>query len=85
MDGLRKVPGNVPNPEMLRAHIGQPLTKVPDPFEKFESFAHYNNAKLREFLDSFGFEYEFTVLDTGNCINQGSSIRRCCLLMLKHR
>ena len=59
MDGFRKVPGNVPKQEMLEENLGMPLTKVPDPFEKYESFAHYNNAKLREFLDSFGFEYEF--------------------------
>ncbi len=59
MDGLRKVPGNVPNPDMLREHLGRPLTVVPDPFGKFESFGHHNNAMLRSFLDSFGFEYEF--------------------------
>lgn len=59
MDGLRKVPDNVPNQEMLKAHLGKPLTKIPDPFGKFESFAHHNNAMLREFLDRFGFEYEF--------------------------
>lgn len=59
MDGLRKVPGNVPNQEMLAQHIGKPLTQVPDPFGKFESFAHHNNAMLRDFLDRYGFEYEF--------------------------
>jgi lysyl-tRNA synthetase class 1 len=59
MDGLRKVPDNVPNQDMLRQHIGKPLTKVPDPFDKFESFGHHNNAMLRNFLDSFGFSYEF--------------------------
>jgi lysyl-tRNA synthetase class 1 len=59
MDGFRKVPDNVPNQDMLRGYLGKPLTQVPDPFEKFESFAHHNNAKLRAFLDSFGFEYEF--------------------------
>jgi lysyl-tRNA synthetase, class I len=59
MDGLRKVPTNVPNQEMLAQHLGKPLTKVPDPFEKYESFGHHNNAMLRGFLDSFGFEYEF--------------------------
>ncbi len=59
MDGLRKVPTNVPNREMLAGHLDQPLTKVPDPFGKFESFAHHNNAMLRDFLDRFGFEYEF--------------------------
>jgi len=59
MDGLRKVPDNVPNQEMLKAHLGKPLTKIPDPFGKFESFAHHNNAMLRAFLDRFGFDYEF--------------------------
>ncbi len=59
MDGLRKVPENVPNREKLAEFIGMPLTKVPDPFEKFESFAHHNNARLRSFLDAYGFEYEF--------------------------
>jgi lysyl-tRNA synthetase class 1 len=59
MDGLRKVPDNVPNKEMLTRHLGLPLTKIPDPFGKFESFAHHNNAMLRDFLDRFGFEYEF--------------------------
>lgn len=59
MDGLRKVPGNVPNKEMLEEHLGQPLTSIPDPFGTHESFAHHNNARLREFLDSFGFDYEF--------------------------
>ena len=59
MDGLRKVPDNVPNQAMLADYLGHPLTKVPDPFGKFESFAHHNNAMLREFLDRFGFDYEF--------------------------
>ncbi len=59
MDGLRKVPGNVPNQEMLLQHLGKPLTVVPDPFGKYESFGHHNNAMLRGFLDGFGFDYEF--------------------------
>ena len=59
MDGLRKVPDNVPNKEMLTQYLGKPLTQVPDPFGQYESFAHHNNARLREFLDRFGFEYEF--------------------------
>src|ERR1700741_2999738 len=58
MDGLRKVPDNVPNPEMLRQYLGMPLTRIPDPFGKFESFGHHNNAMLRRFLDGFGFDYE---------------------------
>jgi lysyl-tRNA synthetase class 1 len=59
MDGLRKVPENVPNQEMLGCFINHPLTSVPDPFEVHESFAHSNNAQLRSFLDQYGFEYEF--------------------------
>lgn len=59
MDGLRKVPGNVPKQDMLAQYIGKPLTSIPDPFEKYESFGHHNNARLREFLDTFGFEYDF--------------------------
>ena len=59
MDGLRKVPGNVPNLEMMQAYINQPLTKVPDPFGEYESFGGGNNARLRKFLDRFGFAYEF--------------------------
>ena len=59
MDGLRKVPDNVPNKELLQKHLHKPLTQVPDPFGTHESFGHHNNARLRAFLDSFGFEYEF--------------------------
>jgi len=59
MDGLRKVPTNVPNQEMLAKYLGMPLTKVPDPFGTHASFGHHNNAMLRDFLDDFGFEYEF--------------------------
>ncbi|MEM9013936.1 MAG: lysine--tRNA ligase [Pseudomonadota bacterium] len=59
MDGLRKVPPNVPNQEMMQAHLQMPLTKVPDPFGEYESFADHNNARLRAFLDKFGFEYDF--------------------------
>ncbi len=59
MDGMRKVPDNVPNQEMLKANLHRPLTRVPDPFGEYESFGHHNNAMLRRFLDTFGFEYEF--------------------------
>jgi lysyl-tRNA synthetase class 1 len=59
MDGMRKVPDNVPNTAMLREHLGKPLTQVPDPFGAYESFGHHNNAMLRRFLDQFGFDYEF--------------------------
>jgi lysyl-tRNA synthetase class 1 len=59
MDALRKVPDNVPNKEMMAQHLGKPLTKVPDPFGTHASFAEHNNARLRAFLDQFGFDYEF--------------------------
>ena len=59
LDGMRKVPGNVPNPEMLTEHLQRPLTDVPDPFGTHDSFGAHNNAKLNSFLDAFGFEYEF--------------------------
>ncbi len=59
LDGMRKVPDNVPNREMLLANVQKPLTSVPDPFGEYESFGHHNNAMLRRFLDTFGFEYEF--------------------------
>ena len=59
MDGLRKVPDNVPNRDMLAQHLGKPLTRIPDPFGTHDSFGAHNNARLRAFLDSFGFDYEF--------------------------
>jgi lysyl-tRNA synthetase class 1 len=69
MDGLRKVPDNVPNPDMLGRFIDYPLSRVPDPFGCCESFAHHNNDKLREFLDAFGFEYEF--MSATQCYESG--------------
>lgn len=69
LDGLRKVPDNVPNQAMLAEHLGKPLSRIPDPFEKFESFAAHNNAMLRDFLDRFGFEYEF--VSSSDCYNGG--------------
>ncbi len=60
MDGLRKVPDNVPNHALLEANLGKPLSRIPDPFNAgFGSFAAHNNAMLRAFLDRFGFDYEF--------------------------
>ncbi|MBT8416484.1 MAG: lysine--tRNA ligase [Silicimonas sp.] len=59
LDGMRKVPGNVPNQEMLAGYLQMPLTSVPDPFGTNESFGDHNNEMLRRFLDTFGFEYEF--------------------------
>ena len=59
MDGLRGVPANIANSEILRPHLGKPLTSVPDPYEKYASFGEHNNARLRSFLDRFEFDYEF--------------------------
>lgn len=59
MDGLRRVPDNVPSRELLQPHLGKPLTRIPDPFGTHGSFGAHNNARLRAFLDQFGFEYEF--------------------------
>ncbi|WP_375428895.1 lysine--tRNA ligase [uncultured Sphingomonas sp.] len=59
MDGLRKVPDNVPNGAMLTEHLGKPLSRIPDPFGTHDSFAAHNNARLRDFLNDYGFEYEF--------------------------
>ncbi len=69
MDGLRKVPDNIPNKDMVAAHLGKPLTKVPDPFGTHASFGEHNNARLRAFLDAFGFDYEF--LSSTDCYTSG--------------
>jgi lysyl-tRNA synthetase class 1 len=69
MDGLRKVPDNVPNKELLSGALNRPLTAVPDPFGTHESFGHHNNARLRDFLDRFGFDYEF--LSATACYRSG--------------
>jgi lysyl-tRNA synthetase, class I len=59
LDGMRKVPDNVPNGDMLRENLQRPLTSVPDPFGEYDSFGAHNNAMLRRFLDTFGFQYDF--------------------------
>jgi len=69
MDGLRKVPTNLPNQEMLLAHLGKSLTAIPDPFGTHDSFGAHNNARLKAFLDRFGFEYEF--LSSTDCYKSG--------------
>jgi lysyl-tRNA synthetase, class I len=69
MDGLRKVPDNVPNRDMLEKHLGKPLTRVPDPFGTHASFGEHNNARLRAFLDRFRFDYEF--LSATECYTSG--------------
>jgi lysyl-tRNA synthetase, class I len=79
MDGLRKVPDNVPNKELLTQHLGKPLTQVPDPFGTHKSFGEHNNARLRSFLDAFGFDYEF--LSSTECYKSGR-FDKTLLLML---
>lgn len=69
MDGLRKVPDNIPNKALVAANLGKPLTEVPDPFGTHDSFGAHNNARLRAFLDAFGFEYEF--LSATECYTSG--------------
>ncbi|MEE8351029.1 MAG: lysine--tRNA ligase [Rhodospirillales bacterium] len=69
MDGLRKVPDNIPSPEKMTEHLGKPLTSIPDPYGTHESFGHHNNARLKTFLDTFGFEYEF--LSSTDCYTSG--------------
>ena len=69
MDGLRKVPDNVPNKELLEKNLGKPLTKVPDPFGTHASFGEHNNARLCAFLDHFGFDYDF--MSSTQCYTSG--------------
>ncbi len=69
MDGMRKFPPQAPNQDMLSQHLQKPLTDVPDPWGSHESFAHHNNAKLRAFLDEFGFDYEF--MSSTTCYRSG--------------
>ena len=82
MDGLRKVPDNVPNQEMLATHLGKPLTRVPDPFSnEYPSFGAHNNARLRAFLDTFGFDYEFA---SATDFYTSGRFDEALLLMLRH-
>ncbi len=83
MDGFRKVPTNVPNQELLAGALGQPLTKVPNPFDtEYESYAHHNNAQLRAFLDSFGFDYEF--MSGTDCYTSGKFDETLLAMLAKH-
>ena len=81
MDGLRKVPDNIPNKDLIELHLGKPLTKVPDPFGTHGSFGEHNNARLRAFLDTFSFEYEF--LSSTVCYTSGR-FDEALLRMLSH-
>jgi len=81
MDGLRKVPDNIPNKDMVAQHLGKPLTRVPDPFGTHNSFAAHNNARLLAFLDQFGFDYEF--MSSTACYTSGR-FDEALLKVLRH-
>ena len=83
MDGLRKVPGNVPNQDMLAGALNKPLTQVPNPFDtEHNSFGEHNNAKLMEFLDGFGFDYEFK--SATDCYKNGVFDKTLLLMLERH-
>ena len=79
MDGLRKIPDNVPNQAMLREDRDKPVTAVRDPFGEYESFGAHNNARLRAFLDSFGFDYEFMSATENYRSGRYDDVLRCML------
>ena len=81
MDGLRMVPDNVPNQELLQDNLNKPLTQVPDPFGTHNSFGEHNNARLQAFLDQFGFDYQF--LSSTECYKSGL-FDESLLLVLKN-
>ncbi|MDE3061036.1 MAG: lysine--tRNA ligase [Pseudomonadota bacterium] len=81
MDGLRKVPDNIPNKDMVTQHLGKPLTAIPDPFGTHESFGHHMNSRLKAFLDHFGFEYEFR---SATDSYKSGEFDRALLTVLKH-
>ena len=81
MDGLRKVPDNIPNQDLIAPHLGKPLTEVPDPFGTHDSFGAHNNARLQSFLDGFGFDYDFFSATT--CYQSGQ-FDDALLTVLKH-
>lgn len=83
MDGLRKVPDNVPNKEMLATHLGKPLTAVPDPFGTHPSFGEHNNNRLCQFLDQFGFEYEFR--SATECYKSGAFDETLLAILRNHQ
>ncbi len=82
LDGLRKVPDNVPNREEMARYLGKPLTQVPDPFGTHASFGEHNNARLRAFLDHFGFEYEF--LSSTECYKAGRFDQTLLLMLARY-
>jgi len=81
MDGLRKIPDNIPNKEILEKNLHKPLTKIPDPFKKFNSFGEHNNEMLKDFLNKFNFKYTFR--SSTECYNKGT-FNKSLLLVLEN-
>ncbi len=79
MDGLRGVPDNIPDRDLVAQHLGKPLTSIPDPFGESESYGHTMNARLRAFLDRFGFDYEF--LSATECYRSGRFDPTLCAVL----
>lgn len=69
MDGLRKVPDNIPNGEAMAPFLNFPLTAVPDPFGQYPSFGEHNNARLKAFIDALGLDYTF--MSSTECYRAG--------------
>ncbi|NET71211.1 MAG: lysine--tRNA ligase [Sphaerospermopsis sp. SIO1G2] len=83
MDGLRKIPDNIPNPDALLPYLNKPLTSVIDPFGTHESYGHHMNAKLRSFLDAFGFAYKF--VSATDCYKSGRFDEALCLVAARYQ
>ena len=81
MDGLRSVPENLPNKELIAEHLGRPLSRIPDPFGEAESFSAHMIGKLKEFLQKYGFDCEF--MSSSDCYSSGR-FDEGLLLLLKH-
>ena len=82
MDGLRKVPDNIPNRELVERHLGRPLTAIPDPFGTHDSYGHHMNARLQAFLDAFGFAYTFQ--SATDCYRSGRFNETLLLMLERH-
>ncbi len=83
MDGLRKVPDNIPNKEILEKNLHKPLTSVPDPFKKYKSFGEHNNEMLKKFLDEFKFKYTF--ISSTDAYKKGSFNEALLLVLAKYQ
>ncbi|MFH1654144.1 MAG: lysine--tRNA ligase [Pseudomonadota bacterium] len=83
LDGLRKVPDNIPNKKLIAEHLGKPLTQIPDPYGEYESFGHHNNARLKKFLDQYGFTYQFK--SATECYRSGIFDETLLMVLKNHK